>query len=132
MIRDSSMEIRLIGVTRLLEILASEGQRLAEDRAGIGRMQRLVDALSNWADQHRSSIAAAFLSLHDSTLMFVVIQQADEMDLALMDALSQLDLDILDGQLVPQGMPFETTLLPRVSPENLASFLGATHQPMVG
>lgn len=54
----------------------------------------LLNRLANWAEDHRSKITNAYLTVRDSDVLFVVVQREPVYDRALEDDLTALDMEV--------------------------------------
>lgn len=82
----------------------------------------LVSRLANWIGQRRNELAAAYLTLRDSGLLFLVVTRGKEFNTQVEEAITDLDMEIAqddDYDLVRLGVH----VLPLCGPEIVQSFL---------
>lgn len=103
---------------------AAEGceivQRESEFRS---RFKLLMDRLARWLRDHRDAVHRGYVTFGGGgKLLFVVIRSRKKFDRELTDALSDLDAQIAQSDELGL-MEFNSIALPRVSEEEVESFL---------
>ncbi|QDU36167.1 hypothetical protein Mal4_04500 [Maioricimonas rarisocia] len=115
-----------------VEVIPRDQQRfdLQKDRVinllqladhGEKQLLLLLRQLGEWFDRNSGRIPAAYLTLRDNTLLFLVISETPACDDELEDELSDLDLAIANDPDL-KLIRLNTLVLPPASPEALGSF----------
>jgi hypothetical protein len=81
----------------------------------------LLQRLAEWIRIHQAAISAAYVTLRDQRLAFIVVSRDVECDDELEDAVSALDLELANDPNL-DGIGLNAMVLPPASPEALASF----------
>ncbi len=82
----------------------------------------LVNRLGKWTTEHENDLAAAYLTLRDAGLLFLVVLSGKEFNASVEAAMTDLDLEIAndsDYNLIRLAVH----ALPKCSEEELQSFL---------
>ena len=82
----------------------------------------LWQALASWCGQHAEKIKAAFCTVRDSGLLFVVVAKGVAFDRDLQDELVDLEIQIARDEQYEQ-LQLTTLALPNCQPEGYWSFL---------
>jgi hypothetical protein len=103
-----------IQLTRVIELLQLQNHAEAQ-------LNLLLNKLGNWLRDHSGAFCAAYLTLRDARLAFIVISKTPECDDSLEDAVSELDFEVAnDADLNIVRM--NALVLPPASHEALSSF----------
>ncbi len=104
---------------------AARACRAFEQAAQFGsQFNDLLDHLGVWIGAHKSQIHRAHLLVRQSDILFLVTQRAAEFDRALVDELTQLDLEIANSEVFDL-IDMEVLAIPPVSDVARTAFLSS-------
>lgn len=88
------------------------------------QFEELLDRLYPWVEQRKARISAAYISVSNEGILFLIVQREIKADFTMEDELVNLDLRIANDGIFDL-VPFNTLLVPHVSDEVLQSFLSS-------
>ena len=90
------------------------------------QFQSLLDKLAVWLHSHRERIKSAHLTIRESDILLLVMQRQTRFDQELVDALTELDLEIANSEAYDL-IKLNTLSTPPVSTESAKAFLSSGH-----
>jgi len=88
------------------------------------QFRALLAKLGTWVEAHRSGIKSAYLTIREHDMLFLTVQKSVEFDALLADSLSDLDLEIANGEEF-NLLDLSVMAIPAVSEGSLNAFLSS-------